>query len=658
MDFPSAILLARLKDVVVNNNVLHRLVRPTEAGTQVMSVDRLVNVVPYRRIYRFDRKDELKDFCSELLRRPLVLQPVVHFGRGLGSGSLACGMCYKDDKWVMMINQTHPKILSRLQIGLDVAKKAMANGQSFEVRFAFSKLVEKIYRKTLTRSEQEAAANHLDLVKSYFRYAEWEYGDLILRYHGYAAMLGRGGGLFDMNTLNLTFEFEDLVHEEICWKTLGAEYFPHPHLAPVTEEEIRETLPAWTINGVSPLDEIGDHVPEENYSYAQAGRLYESFRKKKRKPRGDVGDAVAGGAPVPPRTVSDGIELKVMDTDRGWSQQQYNAGDAENDRGYRPQARHGYDGEEEDDHGFRSQTRHGYSGGVGSYGQGPHTAGPHPGASFYDGGGGDPNSRHAGHLHSTHQEDDGFYEEKGAKPKTFRLDSHGHMYPEIRVNTEQGRDRKPSQGRGVSPSYNSPQPRESSPQQDQYTRTAVNSQFTRLHMQGSDRSSHSETGSSGMADSGIDSDGHVREGSYDRPAYSKPHAGSPPHPYAMDNMAFHHEETEVSEAMRRHKELIAKMMGGVSSHAPEPHQGYQDSREPRRTLRSSDRDTYYANGNVSLPVPSPQGRLPSPNSLSTKQYSYDPHAATGYGQYGGERSPSWEQQNTRSRTQSVEESFI
>ncbi|KAK7499333.1 hypothetical protein BaRGS_00009308 [Batillaria attramentaria] len=639
--FPSAILLAQLKDVVMNNNVLHRLVRPTEQGTQVVSVDRLVNVVPHRRIYRFDRKDELNEFCNELLRRPLVLQPVVHFGRGLGRGSLACGMCYKDDKWVMMVNQTHPKILSRLQIGLDAARKAMANGQSFEVTFAFTKLVEKLYRKTLTKSEQEAAANHLDLVKTYFRYAEWEYGDLILRYHGYGALLGRGGGLLDKNlpTLNLTFEFEDLWTQEISWRTLGAEYFPHPHLSPVTEDEIRERLPAWTVNGVSPLENIGDHVPAENYSYAQAGRLYESFRKKKRKPRTDVGDMSAGGAPEPRPTASDGIELKVM------------GGEGENRRWRRYNE---YENDVEDDHGFRPQ---------GSSGVGPGHVSPSApplygaGASFYDGG--VPTGAHAGHVQSAYPEDDGFYEEKGAKPKAYRpqgqFDSHGHLYPKIRVNAEQGPDRKPSQGRGSSPSYQSPK-------QDQYPDAAgVQAQFTRLRMQGSDRSSHSEAGS-GITDSGIDSDGHAREGSFDRPPYTHPHphSGSPPHPYAMDNHAFHHEEdSEVNEAMRKHKELIAKMMAGSGSQAPvldygSGQSGYHDNRQQRHTSQSSDRDRQYANGKAGHPLPSPRSGLPSPNDLSGKQHNYS--SSSSYGPSGSERSPSW--QNPQSSRQLVEESFI
>ena len=59
-------------------------------------------------------------------------------------------------------------------------------------------MVEEIYKKTLTKSEQENASSKLDLVKSFFRYAEWEYGDLIIRFHGYAALMGRGGGLRDM----------------------------------------------------------------------------------------------------------------------------------------------------------------------------------------------------------------------------------------------------------------------------------------------------------------------------------------------------------------------------------------------------------------------------------------------------------------------------
>ena len=48
-DWPSAIHLAKLEDVLFNNNVLHWLVKPTPDGTEVVSVNHFVNVVPHRR---------------------------------------------------------------------------------------------------------------------------------------------------------------------------------------------------------------------------------------------------------------------------------------------------------------------------------------------------------------------------------------------------------------------------------------------------------------------------------------------------------------------------------------------------------------------------------------------------------------------------------
>ena len=42
--------------------------------------------------------------------------------------------CLFPDKWVLLVNQTHPKILSRLQIGIEAAKSAIAHGRSFEVK--------------------------------------------------------------------------------------------------------------------------------------------------------------------------------------------------------------------------------------------------------------------------------------------------------------------------------------------------------------------------------------------------------------------------------------------------------------------------------------------------------------------------------------------
>ena len=44
-------------------------------------------------------------------------------------------------------------------------------------------------------------------------------------------------------------------------------------------DEIRTMLPGWTVNAVTPLEAIGEIAPARTYSYAQAGRLYASFRK-------------------------------------------------------------------------------------------------------------------------------------------------------------------------------------------------------------------------------------------------------------------------------------------------------------------------------------------------------------------------------------------
>ena len=35
------------------------------------------------------------------------------------------------EDWVLLINQTHPKILSRLQMGIDAAKAAIGRGDPF-----------------------------------------------------------------------------------------------------------------------------------------------------------------------------------------------------------------------------------------------------------------------------------------------------------------------------------------------------------------------------------------------------------------------------------------------------------------------------------------------------------------------------------------------
>ncbi|XP_013085270.2 uncharacterized protein LOC106070012 [Biomphalaria glabrata] len=280
-EFPPAFVIASREAVSRNNNVLYRLVRTLPDGSGVESVDRLVNVVPHRRSYCMERKNEIDDFRHEILQRPLVLQPVLHFGRGFGH---YCGLCYSDEPWVILINQTHPKILSRLQMGLDMAKAAIERGQAVEVRFEFGAIIQKVYREYLRQKEEEEAKESVSGIQDCLvslRYAEWEHCNLVVRSHGYAARLNRSSLLYSLPNLDLSFKFEDIAMHEMIWSQLDGQKFTKPHLSRVTEDELRAQLPAWTINTISPLSDIGEDVPSHNYSYAQAGRLYESFRKKK-----------------------------------------------------------------------------------------------------------------------------------------------------------------------------------------------------------------------------------------------------------------------------------------------------------------------------------------------------------------------------------------
>ncbi|BFY98289.1 hypothetical protein BsWGS_01329 [Bradybaena similaris] len=291
-NFPTALVIASYDSVCHNNNVLHRLVRPLPDGVGVQSTDKLVNVVPFRRKYTFEKKQQLEEFGQQILRRPLVLQPVLHFGRGLGYN---CALCYQDELWIVMVNQTHPKILSRLQMGLDSAKGALARGQPFEIRFRFGKLIQRVYTEHLAQKEMGEAQNSGSTCLTYFRYAEWEHCDLNLRYHGYGANINRSSAFHSLPNLEMKWDFEDIGMHEMEWSQLTGEVYPKPHLSAVYEDEIREALPGWTINSVSPLENIGDSVPECNYDYAQAGRLYASFRKKSR-PRNAPWHSVVSGS--------------------------------------------------------------------------------------------------------------------------------------------------------------------------------------------------------------------------------------------------------------------------------------------------------------------------------------------------------------------------
>jgi hypothetical protein len=140
----------------------------------------------------------------------------------------------------------------------------------------------------------------------------------------------------------------------------------------------------------------------------------------------------------------------------------------------------------------------------------------------------------------------------------------------------------------------------------------------------------------------------VRENSDDKSHYGyanmhhqQKQQRSPQHPYAMDNHAFHHDDDSgVSDAMRKHKELVAKMMGGGQDdiddgYVPQNGNGYYEN-----TRHSSQTSDYRHPSQSSEYGGAPYGKSVAPKS----PYSRSPGVPSPYGQ-GDVRSPSGYSQN-------------
>ncbi|XP_005108536.1 uncharacterized protein LOC101847763 [Aplysia californica] len=563
-DFPLALVIASQEEVYRDNNVLFRLVRPAPDGAGVQSTDRLVNVVPFRRVYCFERKHEIHEFRQEMLKRPLVIQPVLHFGRGLFD---SCGCCYTDESWVVMINQTHPKILSRLQMGLDCAKAGIERGQSVEVKFCFGDLIQRVYKEHLAQKELGEAETGYDACLASLRYAEWEYCDVVIRHHGYAVKLGRTPGLMELKTMTQTWTFDDIGMHEMLWSQVGDQIPPRPHLSAVTEDEIRAVLPSWTINSVSPLENIGDEVPQHTYSYEQAGRLYESFRKKKRQ-RGQQGANADRDKPSYGRTLPQNPteELGAVGGEPPAVEHDFGMYDGAEKMPSQSRRRYQDESSQREDYAYSEHEM---------YYNEPH-ASPHPRGSV-----------------STQQD----RYQHGASPpppqySTLQVDKYGHLDANVQIVNPS----RPGSSGAYSPSsplsptappYNPPysRPHGSDPAHFQQVRTYDGY----LKKQDSDRSSHSTNADSGYC---ADADGQrSRGGSYDLNEYSvktkldvhghwgndtTPLGDISGSPSGLENAGFRYDDNDggftEDMVMRKHKELAQKMLQQQSGpqYRPEP----------------------------------------------------------------------------------------
>ncbi|CAG2204161.1 unnamed protein product [Mytilus edulis] len=159
----------------------------------------MVNVVPRKRIYCMDSVDELIEFRKELLKRPLVLQPIIQAGSGIQR--LDCFFCVKKEPWVVMVNQFHEKIMEKISLGLDMAAKSMFRGEPVVLEFAFGDILKKHYYGNISK-----------YMSSKFAYTDCEYGDIIIR--------SSPNRSYGNKVAQFKFSFDDVTASEIKVRTI------------------------------------------------------------------------------------------------------------------------------------------------------------------------------------------------------------------------------------------------------------------------------------------------------------------------------------------------------------------------------------------------------------------------------------------------------
>lgn len=242
-----ALIIAREEEVIRHGNVLFGLVKPRREGKELLleSSAAMVNVLPRKRIYRMGSSDELETFRAELLKRPLVVQPTVLSGSGFQS--INCFFSVDRENWTVMINQTHPKILGRLLMGIDAAKRILRRGEPFVLEFVFSDIIRRLY---------------YDVVKggtsSNYKYTDCEFGDIVIRYPG---DFRHQGIKWEMKAPHMRFSFDDVTVSEIRIRDINEanRETRDTRIIALPRDELQTILPGWT------FDE--DIAEEKPYNY-------------------------------------------------------------------------------------------------------------------------------------------------------------------------------------------------------------------------------------------------------------------------------------------------------------------------------------------------------------------------------------------------------
>ncbi|XP_052095672.1 uncharacterized protein LOC127731002 [Mytilus californianus] len=234
---PVALILASQEDVLSHGHVLYGLVKAGKDENCVESTSRMVNVVPRKRIYCMDSVDELIEFRKELLKRPLVLQPIIQAGSGIQR--LDCFFCVKKEPWVLMVNQFHQKIMEKISLGMDMAAKSMFRGEPVVLEFAFGDILKKHYYGNISK-----------YMSSKFAYTDCEYGDIIIR--------SSPNRSFGNKVAQFKFSFEDVTASEIKVRTIeeAAKEKRSPVLEFIPQSQLTDILPNWVFDEVEVEESI------------------------------------------------------------------------------------------------------------------------------------------------------------------------------------------------------------------------------------------------------------------------------------------------------------------------------------------------------------------------------------------------------------------
>ncbi|XP_033761438.1 uncharacterized protein LOC117343209 [Pecten maximus] len=246
-----ALVVSKEEDVVSHGYVMYGLLKPGKDGKCVESAAAMVNVIPRKRIYRMGTLNELDTFQSELMKRPLVIQPVIDAGSGIQK--LNCFFRVRKEKWVMMLNQNHPKIMGRIMMGIDSAKKLMKRGEPFILEFMLSNVVRRLYYSSMANK-----------APSKYQYIDCHHGDLIIRGGGDSFHQGMK---WEVKSQHMQFDFDDLEDCDLMVRTLKDAAYERqsPLIQVIPDRELRQILPGWTFEQA---EEEAEEEGEEDQEYA------------------------------------------------------------------------------------------------------------------------------------------------------------------------------------------------------------------------------------------------------------------------------------------------------------------------------------------------------------------------------------------------------